>query len=76
MFTSEEGAWDVIEKAVNKYEKQFLEEFPVYEYTNITTGKGFDFSIKGAVKLSEFIDERIKNNKPVDIPEGYNKRIY
>lgn len=76
MFTAEDGAWGIIEKAMNKYEKGFGVEFPVYEYTDMTASNGFDFSVKGARKLSDFIDERIKSNKPVEVPKGYDERVY
>lgn len=76
MFFSEDGAYDIIRRATEKYKLHFDESFPLYEYIDMTKDKEFDFSLKGAKKLSEFIDKRIEDNKPVPIPEGYEERVY
>lgn len=76
MFTSEDGAYTLISRAVDKYEAHFGSVFPLYEYINITSGNGYDFSIEGAIKFEEFIVNRIKSNQPVEIPEGYEERLY
>ncbi|MDB1690576.1 hypothetical protein PMV44_01785 [Enterococcus casseliflavus] len=76
MFTSEDGAYPMISRAVDKYEAHFDSVFPLYEYISITAGNGYDFSIKGAIKFEAFIDDRIKSNEPVEIPEGYEERLY
>lgn len=76
MFTFEEGVNDTINIAVDKYEKHFSKEFPVYEYLSMTKSKDYDFSVKGSKRLADFIDKRIKANNPVEIPEGYEERLY
>ncbi|HIB1875260.1 TPA: hypothetical protein ACWWCX_002694 [Enterococcus faecium] len=76
MFTREDGAGDIINDALEKYEKHFNVEFPLYEYISMTESDRYDFSVDGAKRLSKFIDERIATNTPVKIPEGYNERIY
>ncbi|WP_312540921.1 hypothetical protein [Enterococcus sp.] len=76
MFTSEDGAYPLISAAVDKYEAHFDSIFPLYEYINITSENGYDFSVKGATKFEIFIAERIESNEPVEIPEGYEERLY
>lgn len=76
MFSMEEGALEIINSAMDDYEKKFDAEFPLYEYIEMTKGNGFDFSIEGSGRLKEFINERIEANAPVDIPEGYFDRLY
>lgn len=76
MFRAEDGAWEIIEKGVGKYKNHFDSIFPVYEYTNMTSGNGYDFSVDGAERLSNFIDDRIKQNNPVAVPDGYEDRLY
>jgi hypothetical protein len=76
MFHAENGAWEIINKAVSKYETHFDAIFPIYEYTEMTSGSGYDFSLSGAKRLSDFIDDRIKQDKPVAVPEGYEDRLY
>ncbi|EPI05056.1 coenzyme F420 hydrogenase domain protein [Enterococcus faecalis 13-SD-W-01] len=76
MFTSEEGAYPIINEAVDKYEKHFKQSFPLYEYIYVTKDKNYDFSISGAKKLSKLINGRIQSNKAVDVPPDYNERLY
>jgi hypothetical protein len=74
MFSCEEGAWSIIDAAIKKYEQHFHDEFPIYEYIDVTKSDDFDFSIQGAKKLAKFIDEHIKENKLV--PSDYHSRLY
>lgn len=76
MFTSEDGAYPIINEAVDKYEKHFNKKFPLYEYIHITKSNQYDFSISGAKKLLKLINGRIQSNKVVDIPPDYNERLY
>jgi len=76
MFDFEEGASEVMNPAIEKYESHFKIEFPLYEYLTITQKDHFDFSFEGAKKLTDFIDERIRIDSPVNIPNGYNERLY
>ncbi|EPH98177.1 coenzyme F420 hydrogenase domain protein [Enterococcus faecalis 13-SD-W-01] len=76
MFTSEEGAYPIINEAVDKYENHFSKEFPLYEYLHITKDEKYDFSLAGANKLAQFIEDCINDKKPVLIPEGYDDRLY
>ena len=76
LFTAEVGAMSIIDAAVEKYEEHFEQEFPLYEFTRLTSEGEYDFSIAGAKRLEKFIDGRIKDNKPVMIPDGYEDRKY
>jgi hypothetical protein len=76
MFSAEDGAWEIINKAINKYETHFENIFPVYEYVKMTSGNGYDFSVSGAKRLSDFIDNQIEQGKPVAIPDDYENRLY
>ncbi|MDN3168395.1 hypothetical protein [Enterococcus faecalis] len=59
-----------------KYAEHFKQEFPLYEYIEVTASEGYDKSIKGAFKLRIFIDDCIPANEPVSVPEGYWERDY
>lgn len=78
MFSFEDGAGDIIDAAVDRYENYFGEIFPLHEdeYASKTEGNGYDFSLSGSKKLADFIDQRIKENKPVLVPNGYENRDY
>ena len=76
MFSCEEGASSIIDAAIKMYEQHFHDEFPIYEYIDVTKSDDFDFSIQGAKKLAKFIDEHIKENKLVHVPSDYHSRLY
>ena len=76
LFAAEEGAMGIVDAAVEKYEEHFEQEFPLYEFTRLTSEGEYDFSIAGAKRLEKFIEGRIKDNKPVNVPEGYEYRKY
>ena len=76
LFTAEVGAMSIIDATVEKYEGHFEQEFPLYEFTRLTSNGEYDFSIAGAKRLEKFIDVRIKDNNPVKIPDGYEYRKY
>ena len=76
LFTAEVGAMSIIDAIVEKYEGHFEQEFPLYEFTRLTSEGEYDFSIAGAKRLEKFIDGRIKDKKPVKIPDGYEDRKY
>lgn len=76
MFTFENGAGVIISRAIGEYEGHFNMAFPLYEYINITKSKSYDFSLKGAKRLSKVIEDCIANNKPVKGPDGYSERTY
>ena len=76
MLYVEDGAAQIMNAAIQKYEDKFKDDFPLYEHLDITSGDGYDVSISGANSLAEFIETRIKNNNPVEIPEGYEDRVY
>lgn len=76
MLIVEDGALEIANEAIDRYENHFAEVFPLSEYLNITSDKTFDITLSGAYKLTVFIDERIENNDPVVIPKGYNDRLY
>lgn len=76
MFSFEDGAADIIENIINKYESHFEREFPLFECLGITRNGEYDFSVSGAKKLALFVDKRIDNNEPVKMPDDYETRKY
>ena len=76
MFSSEPGAWQILDPALKRYLDKFGVEFPIYDHINKTSFNDFDFSIIGCTKTAEWIDELIATNKPVEIPADYNDRFY
>ena len=76
MFTVEEGAWELVEEAINEYEEHFDSIFPIYEYLDMASNKEYDVSVEGSKKLINFITGRIVEDNPVDIPLGYEDRTY
>lgn len=76
MFSAEDGAMAIIEPAVEKYETHFSKTFPLYDYIEMTKSDEWDFSVKGGKKLVGFIEERIKNDNPVEVPDDYEDRTY
>lgn len=76
MFSSEDGAYTIINEATTKYKKHFNAEFPLYEYIHITRNETYDFSVKGANRLSKFIDKCISAENAVLIPVDYEERLY
>lgn len=76
MFTFENGAGVIINQAVGKYENHFNKKFPLYEYIGTTQSKGYDFSMEGAKRLANVINDAITRNKPVPTPSGYTDRVY
>lgn len=76
MFTSEKGASEIVNKAVEDYERYFSKAFPLYEYIDLTKSANFDFSVEGSKRLAELISKCIKTNRPVETPSDYEERIY
>lgn len=63
-------------KLKDKYKIHFNSEFPIYEHLDIAAEEGIYITEESIKKLSSFIDNRIRNNNPVPIPEGYFDRLY
>jgi len=76
MFTFEDGAGVIISQATSKYESLFGERFPLYEYIGVTQDDDYDFSLQGAKRLSNVINDAITRNEPVPTPSGYADRVY
>ncbi|HHY21416.1 MAG TPA: hypothetical protein GX525_05925 [Bacilli bacterium] len=76
MLHCEQGAMELVEKAILKYKEYFKQPFLFYEYSHITENDEYDVSLAGAKKFVSFIDKRIESNAPVDIPDGYFERKY
>jgi len=76
MLFVEDGAAQIMDAAIQKYEDKFETIFPLYEHLNLTRGGKYDVSISGAKSLVTFIEKCIKNNDPVEIPDGYEERLY
>ncbi|KRN82890.1 hypothetical protein IV87_GL001844 [Pediococcus ethanolidurans] len=72
----EDGAALIMNAAIQRYEDKFEVDFPLYEHLDLTSGDGYDVSAAGAKRLSTFIDGRIEADAPVEIPEGYEDRLY
>lgn len=76
MFSMEEGALDIINEAIDKYEKHFDIEINMLDLVHITEGDGYDFSVKGAKKLASLIDKHINTNEHINTPEENEQRVY
>lgn len=78
MFSAEGKAGEIVDKAIEKYELHFDLDFPLYtkEFLTLVANDKYDISLDGAKRLKKFINDRIKENKPVDVPEDYYDRIY
>lgn len=76
MFSAEDGAWDVLNPAIERYSQKFGQEFPVYDYIDWTANEDYDFTLECCKKLAAWIDKQIAKNKAVGIPEGYFDRVY
>lgn len=76
MFSSEDGAYQIIEEAIAKYEKHFNLDFPLYEYIHITKNDHYDFSLDGAENLLSLINKQIEVDEPVEVPKDYFERRY
>lgn len=70
MFSFESGVDEVMYEAVERYKKHFEKDFPLHEYTDVTSSEEYDFSIAGAKRLTTVIDEMIANNKPAPEHDG------
>jgi len=76
MFTFEGGSGKIIDQAMDRYEKKFGTGFPLYEHIDITRSDQYDFALKGAERLANWIDGLIKTNTPAPKPADYDERIY
>lgn len=76
MFRVEDGVGYMVDDAQDKYERHFNKIFPLYEYVDMMIDGDYDISVAGAKRLSTFIDGRIEADAPVEIPEGYEDRLY
>lgn len=76
MFTAEDGAGEIIDQAMERYEKKFGTGFPLYEHIDLTLSDQYDFSLKGAKRLEKWIDGLIKTNTPAPKPADYDERMY
>lgn len=76
LFSAEDGASEILNEALDRYEQHFKEGFPTYEYINITSNNDYDISISGVKKLADYINKRIEINLPVEVPKDYWERMY
>lgn len=78
MFNAEGKAGKIVDEAIEKYESHFELDFPLYtnEFLTMVANDKYDVSLDGAKRLKKFINDKIKENKPVDVPEDYYDRIY
>lgn len=76
MLTFEDGAQDIINDSLDKYEEVFEEQFPFYLYIDVTKGGKWDVSVVGCKNLKKIIDRAIADNKPVYKPDDYDERDY
>lgn len=74
MFSFEnDDARDLVVSLVKRYENHFKKDFPVQEY--LETIKGIVTS-ENADRFKTLIDKRVEENKPVEIPRDFHKRLY
>lgn len=73
MFSFEDGASQLINKATDDYYNHFGEEFPLFEYKE--NGE-YDFTLKNANRIVQLIKKAVKDDKPIDKPRDYEERIY
>ncbi|MGG5373517.1 hypothetical protein [Enterococcus sp. AZ196] len=76
MFRPEEGAMEIIDPAVKKYEAHFDLTFPLTMYADMTRSEEYDYSVVGAKKLEAFINQCIEKGEPVPVPDDYEDWIY
>lgn len=74
MFWIESGM-DIIEDAVERYEKHFNKKFPLYEYIEIAEIDEM-ITTEGAEKFKKFVEEQIDKDEEVETPEDYDTRRY
>ena len=48
MFNAEFGSWDILEPALERYEANFNQPFPVYEYIEVTRNDSMIFLLSVA----------------------------
>lgn len=71
LYFDNEKSREIVVDSVNKYEKHFSIDFPIFEYIeseNVTTGV--------ADRLKELIDDCVIKDKPVETPADYKERLY
>ena len=76
MFYYERGAAEIVDNAVDKYESHFEERFPIYDFLDMTSSGKYDFSVAGSKRLETFIDERIKAEAKLSVPDNFDKINY
>ncbi|GBD74240.1 hypothetical protein TEHN7126_2217 [Tetragenococcus halophilus subsp. halophilus] len=76
MFTWEDGAKEIIEKSMQQYEEELEDEFPLFAYIKTTENDEYDFSLKGALRLQELINDLIEKEEFAEKPPDYDERIY
>lgn len=78
MFNAEDKAGELVDKSIERYEKHFNLDFPLYtdKFLTMLANDEFDISIEGAKILESFINNRIKENKPLSIPDDYYDIVY
>ncbi|KFN92165.1 hypothetical protein [Tetragenococcus muriaticus] len=76
MFTWEDGAKEIVEKSMQRYEDELEDEFPLFAYTEVTENEEYDFSLKGALRLQDLIDELIEKEEFAEKPPDYDERVY
>ena len=76
MISIEDGAEIFLSDAINRYYAHFDDDFPLYEYLDVTSGDGWSVTIAGAKRLGDLIDKAIATNVPVEKPDDYEDRVY
>lgn len=76
MFTWEDGANEIIEESMQRYEDELEDEFPLFAYTEVTQNEEYDFSEKGALQLRGLINDLIEKEELAEKPPDYDERIY
>jgi len=76
MLHFEIGASEVLNPVLDAYTEQFGDDFPLYEYLNVTRNDEYDISVTGAKRLVDLIKQSISQNRPVPKPDDYDDRVY
>lgn len=76
MISIEDGAEVFLTAATDQYYAHFDDDFPLYEYLDVTSGDGWSVTIAGAKRLGDLIDKAIATNVPVEKPDDYDERVY
>ncbi len=71
LYFNSERAREIVVSSVERYEKHFKIDFPIFEYI-----ESEEVTVEVAYNLKELINKHIENDSPVATPSDYNERLY